>query len=1424
MRSYDEVTVSANALPSLTPLDGTTASYFPIRQIAGTERLPVTVKILLEQLVRAAALGLAGVDDVMALARYPAAPPAGTSVPFRPTRILLQDYTGVPAALDLAAMRAAMQRAGKDPARIEPLVPVDLIIDHSVQADFFGSGGVYERNLEREYERNRERYALLRWAGQAFKSFRVVPPGAGICHQVNLERLSQVVQLRDGVAMPDTLFGADSHTTMVNGLGVLGWGVGGIEAEAAMLGQPTYLPWPVVVGVRLHGALPIGTTATDLVLTLTEKMRKHGVVDKFVEFTGDGLSSLTVADRATVSNMCPEYGATAALFPVDAQALRYLRQTARGELVPLVEAYTKAQGLFRVDGMPLPTFDEVVELDLGTVHPSIAGPKRPQDRVELPMVWDSFTGPKPTKGITLPGNTEGPKPLNDAPQTMVASATTATAEVAHRAPTLGGITDGSVVVAAITSCTNTSNPSVMIAAGLLAKKAVERGLTVKPHVKTTLAPGSRVVTRYLDKADLTRYLDKLGFYLVGYGCTVCLARGTTVLQSNGTMRRIEDLPSHGGAVVLGPDADRRLAVARQDAAASTGLRECVTLTFQDGRTLTCTPDHELMRADGTWVRADELRLGEDRVVMGLEAPLDLASEDEAGYVLEVGDLRFSFDSAGERIRALAFARILGHLCSDGSISELGQGRMNAGQALDREAMLSDVEIVTGKRPKGSMYDERKWSIALPKEFTREVMKLEGVRVGRKIDEPPELPAFLLDRRCPVALVREFLGALFGADGHAPVLRRHAGGEDRATLSTPRYSQAVRIENVVRQRYVMWQIVQLLSRCGVDTANARSYVYQVRRSASTYPASETAADFEVLLTLPDGLSFISNVGYRYCVDKQLKASAAAVYWRTIASIGRQRAWMKERLTALHGERPDLSFASARATAATELGALEVPVHRHYSTLEGHDRFDRLDPETTFKPMHRSTAKFPSPTRLLSEIGAREWFSALEPRAVADHKKKYSVGKDAATLPTFSLTVIDRRDAGVHEVFDISVDGIHSFIANGVATKNCIGNTGPLATPEIEQEVKDNDLNVVSVLSGNRNFEGRIHPLVKSSYLASPPLVVAYALAGSVHTDLTKDPLGTDKDGREVRLADIWPTPDEVNEVMGKAISEDMFAQEYGKIFDGDKYWQTMPAPTGMLYDWDARSTYVQEPPFFQEMGAARAVADIEGARALAVLGDSVTTDHISPAGSIPQASPAGEYLISLGVKPIDFNQYGTRRGNHEVLTRGTFANVRLRNTLVQREGWWTRHLPSGDEMTIYDASVRYRKEGVPLVVLAGKEYGTGSSRDWAAKGPLLLGVRAVIAQSFERIHRSNLVGMGILPLQPAKGTSMASLGLTGEETFTIRGLAALAPRATLQVEARRPGGETLRFDVIARVDDPTDVDYMRHGGVLPMVLRQLMATA
>jgi len=777
--------------------------------------------------------------------------------------------------------------------------------------DAFGSLASYARNIEREYERNGERYALLRWAQQAFHNFSVVPPGMGICHQVNLERLSRVVQVqtdaKGSIARPDTLLGTDSHTTMVNGLGVLGWGVGGIEAEAALLGQPTYLPTPVVVGVRMTGSLRPGATATDLVLTLTEMLRAHGVVNKFVEFCGAGLSSLSVPDRATLSNMCPEYGATASLFPVDQQTLRYLETTGRDrQLIELVERYTREQGMFRTDESATPVFDELLELDLDAVEPSVAGPKRPQDRVPLPKVWQSFK--------TAFAMEEGPS-NNDVARfdseggvaEPVGGHQHATAVMARPAQQLR---NGSVVIAAITSCTNTSNPSVMVAAGLLAKRAVERGLRVSPTVKTSLAPGSRVVTDYLRAAGLMSYLEELGFYLVGYGCTTC----------------------------------------------------------------------------------------------------------------------------------------------------------------------------------------------------------------------------------------------------------------------------------------------------------------------------------------------------------------------------------------------------------------------------------------------------------------------------------------------------------------------------------IGNSGPLASAEVEAAVEKEKLNVVAVLSGNRNFEGRIHPLVRASYLASPPLVVAYALAGDIRRNLATDPLGTDRDGKQVFLQELWPSPAEVNEAIRASLKVEMFTREYERIFDGDENWQRMSAPTGPIYDWDPKSTYVREPPFFEGLRPEPTpLSDIVEARALVILGDSITTDHISPAGSIPPDSPAGRYLVAQGVERSEFNSYGARRGNHEVLVRGTFGNIRLRNQLTPREGYWTKHLPDEEEMTIFDASERYRADGVPLLAIAGKEYGSGSSRDWAAKGPLLLGIRAVIAESFERIHRSNLVGMGILPLEFVPGESLRSLGLSGTEAFTIRGLAAgLQPGQRIEVEATGAEGGAKRFSVVCRLDNQTDVEYLRHGGVLPMVLRQLMS--
>jgi aconitate hydratase len=900
-------------------LPGSDLSYYSldaVRQagLGDVGRLPMTVKVLLEALLREAERSTLDEASLRALAGWPDAPAQGAELPFTPARVLLQDFTGVPAVVDLAAMRSAMQRAGRDPGKIDPQVPVDLVIDHSVQVDVFGSVRAYHDNIEREYERNGERYALLRWAQQAFHNFSVVPPGMGICHQVNLEHLSQVVQVRETpegrLAIADTLVGTDSHTTMVNGLGVLGWGVGGIEAEACMLGQPMYLPPPQVIGIRFHNALPTGATATDLVLTLTEMLRKHGVVGKFVEFCGDGLASLTVADRATLSNMCPEYGATSALFPVDGQTLRYLQTTGRpAELVELVERYCKEQALFRVDGAEPPVFTEMLELDLATVEPSVAGPRRPQDRVSLDSVWESFHAVFK----------EEEAPAADDVHRFKGEGGGQTAEMARRAEggvavqerPQTGVRNGSIVIAAITSCTNTSNPTVMVAAGLVAKKAVEAGLSVPPYVKTSLAPGSRVVTDYLKQAGLLDYLEKLGFFLVGYGCTTC----------------------------------------------------------------------------------------------------------------------------------------------------------------------------------------------------------------------------------------------------------------------------------------------------------------------------------------------------------------------------------------------------------------------------------------------------------------------------------------------------------------------------------IGNSGPLASDAVEQDVEDGDLNVVAVLSGNRNFEARIHPLVRASYLASPPLVVAYALAGTIRRDLTEDPLGQDAaTGRPVFLRDLWPSAEEVQGVIDECVRQEMFKREYERIYDGDEYWQRMQAPSGQIYDWDTGSTYVQEPPYFEGLQPEpEPLRDVAGGRVLVMVGDSVTTDHISPAGSIPASSPAGEYLISKGVEKVDFNSYGSRRGNHEVMARGTFANIRLRNQIARgKEGYWTRHLPSGDEMTIFDAAERYRSEGVPLLVLAGKEYGSGSSRDWAAKGPNLLGVRVVIAESYERIHRSNLVGMGVLPLQFARGESRESLGLTGEEEFTVRGLeAGLEPGQELEVEAKSDG-DVKRLRATVRIDNGTELEYMRHGGVLTMVLRHLMA--
>jgi aconitate hydratase len=854
-------------------------------------KLPFSLQVLLENLLRQEDGRFVRPADIEALAGWKPNAVTQKEISFMPARVLLQDFTGVPAVVDFAAMREAIRQLGGDPKKVNPLLPAELVIDHSVQVDKFGSDNAFAFNAELENYRNVERYAFLRWGQTAFDNFKVVPPDTGICHQVNLEYLARVVfdapseekGDRKTYAFPDSLVGTDSHTTMVNGLGVFGWGVGGIEAEAAMLGQPLSMLIPEVVGFKLHGRLPEGATATDLVLIVTEMLRKKGVVGKFVEFYGTGLSSLSLPDRATIANMAPEYGATMGFFPVDAETLAYLRFTGRDAArVRLVEEYCKAQGIFRTDATPDPIYSDKLELDLASVEPTLAGPKRPQDRVPLRQAKASFE-----------------KSLEGAAQKHIA--------VKNNGDKFE-LSNGSVVIAAITSCTNTSNPSLMLGAGLLAKKAVERGLHSKPWVKTSLAPGSKVVTDYLDAAGLSKYLNDLGFQLVGYGCTTC----------------------------------------------------------------------------------------------------------------------------------------------------------------------------------------------------------------------------------------------------------------------------------------------------------------------------------------------------------------------------------------------------------------------------------------------------------------------------------------------------------------------------------IGNSGPLEE-HIGAAIKDNSLVAVSVLSGNRNFEGRIHPLVRANYLASPPLVVAYALAGRMDFDMAAEPLGNDKAGKPVFLRDIWPSPQEIESTVRENVTTAMFHKEYGEIFQGDATWRGMKVPEGDLYAWDAKSTYIKNPPFFEKISKTPApLTDIRNARVLAMLGNSITTDHISPAGSIGVDSPAGKWLIAQGVKPADFNSYGARRGNHEVMMRGTFANVRLRNQLAPgTEGGWTVHLPDGEKMSIYDAAMKYQKDGVPLIVLGGKEYGSGSSRDWAAKGTLLLGVRAVIAESYERIHRSNLLGMGVLPLQYRAGESAQSLGLTGFEEYTIEGVAKLAPGLTVEVRARDQHGKGTVFQTIARADTPEEVNYYRHGGILPYVLRQML---
>jgi aconitate hydratase len=899
-------------------------------------RLPYSIKVLLENMLRLEDGVSVTAEAIEAIAGWDAEAEPSVEIPFQPARVLMQDFTGVPAVVDLAAMRDAMAEIGGDPEAINPLVDVDLVIDHSVQVDAFGNARAFAVNAEREFERNRERYSFLKWGREAFDNFSVVPPATGICHQVNLEHIAQVVysRERDGVlqAYPDTLVGTDSHTTMVNGLGVLGWGVGGIEAEAAMLGQPISMLLPQVVGFKLSGELPEGGTATDLVLTVTEMLRERGVVSKFVEFFGPGLPTLGLADRATLGNMSPEFGSTCAIFPVDAETLRYLDLTGRPtETIELVDAYAREQGMFAEADAPDPTFSELLELDLGDVVPSIAGPKRPQDRVPLADAKEAFLEAMEEfdpEAATQMGNgrdhaIEESFPASDSPaedhddergkpRPAVSGAPAATMspcsgdaiEVTLEDGTTFELDHGRVVIAAITSCTNTSNPSVMVGAGLLARNAIERGLTRKPWVKTSLAPGSTVVTDYLDKADLTKYLDQLQFNLVGYGCTTC----------------------------------------------------------------------------------------------------------------------------------------------------------------------------------------------------------------------------------------------------------------------------------------------------------------------------------------------------------------------------------------------------------------------------------------------------------------------------------------------------------------------------------IGNSGPLP-PEISAAVEEKDLAVCAVLSGNRNFEGRINQDVKANYLASPPLVVAYALAGRMDLDLSGEPLGEGSDGEPVYLREIWPDAAEIKELVGRSIASEMFTRNYGKVLEGDETWRAVEVPEGDRYNWPD-STYVRRPSFFEGMPAeAPGVEPIEGARVLALLGDSITTDHISPAGAIKKASPAGEWLIEQGVEARDFNSYGSRRGNHEVMIRGTFANIRLRNLLAERTGGFTRSFPAGEETTIYEAAMAYADQGVPLVVLAGKEYGSGSSRDWAAKGTKLLGVRAVIAESFERIHRSNLIGMGVLPLQFPDGESVEQLGLSGEEIFDIGDLEN-GEAKTVSVTARREGANPIEFEATVRLDTPNEVGYFQNGGILQTVLRNL----
>ena len=1467
-----------NARQTFKTGNGSDGAFYSLPQlekegIATISCLPISIRIVLESVLRNFDGGKKiNEDDVKILANWSANADRNEEVPFVVARVILQDFTGVPLLVDLAAMRSAVERLGKDPGVIEPLVPVDLVIDHSVQVDYAGTDSAYQRNMAMEFKRNEQRYRFLKWGTQAFNGFKVIPPGIGIVHQVNLEYLAKGVFEKDGVYYPDTLVGTDSHTTMINGLGIVGWGVGGIEAEAGMLGQPVYILTPDVIGMNLKGSLAEGATATDLVLRVTEVLREAKVVGKFVEFHGDGAQALSATDRATIANMAPEYGATMGFFPTDEKTLEYFKMTGRSdEQVATIRNYYEAQNMLGIPNAGDVDYTNVIELDLSTIVPAVAGPKRPQDRINLDEFKEKFEeifvsplaegGFGKTRedlekryGVTVGAHKFGvavgggeqnsasiPLPVLDNNTNRENTNTWTETEMINNRPTPDRVEDpsydekepiatdvgnGDVMIAAITSCTNTSNPSVMIAAGLVAKKAVEKGLKVPPFVKTSLAPGSRVVTDYLEKTGLQNYLDEIGFDLVGYGCTTCIAEGTPVLQADGTSRKIEKFAESGGATIFAPNEDGKLTLSKQIERMNQGVRDCVKLILQDGRELVCTPDHKILLENGSWVRADQLKLGEDRVIVGLESPLDEPEVDELGYELQAGEILFNMDNLHERSKTLAFARIVGHLLNDGSISVGKQGRMNVGQAIDREIVLNDIELLTGKRPKASRYDERKWTIVLPKELTAGIIALDGVRVGRRIEQPAKLPDFVLNGNCPSAVVREFLGGMFGADGWSPVLHRQGKREEDAVLKHPAFSQSAKPEDVDSLREMMNQILVLLEKCGVNTEGAKIYEYPTRSSESSYPAaSDGSSRVEVRMQLADGLSFVERVGYRYCADKMMRSSAAAVYWRTVSEINRQRLWMSNRLEEKHQTSPALSFSQARSLAASELLQTETAVFPHYSLLEGHDRFSRLPKPNArkFQPLHRDSCGFPSPDELFRQIGVRDWFAALEERG-ENTAKRYCAEKESLALPTFALKIIDRKSAGRRRVFDLSVAETYAFIAGTFAVHNCIGNSGPL-DQAIEEAIVENDLIAASVLSGNRNFEARVHQNIKANFLMSPPLVVAFALAGNVTKDISKEPLTQDKDGNDVYLKDIWASLDEVKEVMKDAFDPETFKKLYSDFAEKNPMWNDIPSTVGEVYEWDEDSTYIQDPPYFE--GFSMEVGDfsnIKGARALAVFGGSVTTDHISPAGAIKPSSPAGLYLQEHGVAPKDFNSYGSRRGNDRVMLRGTFANVRVKNLMVSpKEGGFTKFQPTGEEMTIYDAAMKYKEENTPLVILAGAEYGTGSSRDWAAKGTLLMGVKAVIAASYERIHRSNLIGMGVLPLQFKEGESAEYFNLDGTETYDIVGLeeTTVTPRQNVTMKITRENGEEITAHLTLRIDTPIEIEYYKHGGILQYVLRELL---